>query len=78
MPHGAGPAIRLVLVHAKPWQRYLICIAMIAGGAGLVALGHVAGVAFAGAGCLLIWPMIHYRMRSGPQSDPTASDNASD
>jgi hypothetical protein len=50
MPYGAGPAIRLALISGKPWQRYLICVAMSAGGAAFVALGHVAGVALAGSG----------------------------
>jgi hypothetical protein len=58
MPYGSGPLIRHALIHAKPWQRYLICAAMILGGAGLTALGHVAGVILAAAGALLL-----YRMR---------------
>ncbi len=64
MPFGTGPAMRLALVHAKPWQRYLIGVAMIVGGAGLVVLGHVAGVILAPAGCLLTWRMIQFRRRS--------------
>jgi hypothetical protein len=64
MPYGSGPAIRLALVHAKPWQRYLICIVMIAGGIGLALLGHVAGLVLAGAGGLLGWRMVQYRLRS--------------
>jgi hypothetical protein len=64
MPFGAGPAIRLAFVHTKPWQTFLICVAMIAGGAFLVALGHVAGVVLAVAGCLMTWRMIQYRLRS--------------
>jgi hypothetical protein len=63
MPYGSGPMIRQALIHAKPWQRYAIGIAMILGGAGLAALGHVAGVLLAAAGTLLIWRMLRYRMR---------------
>jgi hypothetical protein len=58
MPYGSGPLIRHALIYAKPWQRYLICAAMILGGAGLAALGHVAGVILAASGALLL-----YRMR---------------
>ena len=72
MPYGTGAAIRLAMVHAKPWQRYLICGAMIAGGAVLVALGHVAGLLLAGAGCLVIGQMIRYRVRS--KNEPGISD----
>jgi len=52
MPYGSGPTIRLAMVHAKLWQRYLICAVMIAGGAVLAALGHIAGVVLAALGCL--------------------------
>ena len=64
MPHGSGQMIRQSLMYAKPWQRYVIAGVMIAGGAGLVALGHVAGALLAPAGALLIWYMLRYRMRS--------------
>ena len=39
MLYGAGPAIRLALVHAKPWQRYLIGVAMIEAGVARVSSG---------------------------------------
>jgi hypothetical protein len=76
MPHGAGPAIRLALVHAKPWQRYVIGVAMIAGGGVLVALGHVAGVVLAGAGCLLMWRLIQYGIRSKRGGRLSGSDDS--
>lgn len=65
MPHGSGQMIRQSLMYAKPWQRYVIAGVMIAGGAVLVVLGHVAGALLAPAGALLIWYMLRYRMRSG-------------
>ena len=77
MPHGAGPAIRLALISAKPWQRYVICVAMIAGGAALVALGHVAGVVLAGAGLLLMWRLIQYRSRIRGESRRSEPDESS-
>ena len=64
MPYGSGHVIREALIHAKPWQRYVISGAMILGGAGLAALGHGAGVLLAAAGALLMWQMLRSRMRS--------------
>ena len=32
MPYGSGQVARMALMHAKPWQRYVIHIAMIGGG----------------------------------------------
>jgi hypothetical protein len=37
---------------------------MIIGGIGLVILGYVAGLVLAGAGTLLAWRMVQYRVRS--------------
>ena len=62
MPYGSGRVIRHALMYAKPWQRYVISGAMILGGAGLAALGHVAGVLLVGAGALLMWQMLRFRM----------------
>lgn len=64
MPYGSGPAIRLALVHAKPWQRYLNCFVLIAAGVVLAVLGHVAGLVLTGTGALVAWRMIQYRLRS--------------
>jgi len=64
MPFGSGPAIRLALVHASPWQRYLTCFVMIIGGIALAVLGHVAGLVLAGAGAFLTWRVVQYRLRS--------------
>ncbi len=61
MPYGMGPIIRQALIHASPWQRYLIGVAMVAGGVGLVLLGHVAGGVLSVAGLLLLWQMVHHR-----------------
>jgi hypothetical protein len=72
MPYGTGAAIRLALVRAKPWQRCLISGAMIAGGAVLVALGHLTGLVLAGAGCLLAGQMVRYRVRS--RNEPGIAD----
>jgi hypothetical protein len=78
MPYGSGPLVRHALIYAKPWQRYLICVAMILGGAALAALGHVAGGILAAAGAFLLYRM--YRMRprraarrpaDGMRSDPS-------
>jgi hypothetical protein len=77
MPYGSGPAIRLAMVRAKPWQRYLLCAVMIAGGAALVALGHIAGVVLAAVGCLMMWRMIQYRIRAGKDGDLPMSNESS-
>jgi hypothetical protein len=63
MPHGSGQVIRQAMMYAKPWQRYVIAGAMLAAGAALVAVSHVAGVVLAGAGALLLWRMLPYRVR---------------
>jgi hypothetical protein len=60
MPYGSGPVIRHALIVARPWQRYVVCTAMMLGGVALAALGHVAGVVLAAAGAVLL-----YRMRRG-------------
>ena len=62
MPHGSGQVIRQTMMYAKPWQRYVIAGAMVAGGAALVAIGHVAGIVLAGAGALLLWRMLRSRV----------------
>jgi hypothetical protein len=76
MTYSSGPAIRLAMVHAKPWQRYLICVVMIAGGGALVALGHIAGVVLAAVGCLVMWRMIRYRVRSRKEGGPSLSNES--
>jgi hypothetical protein len=55
MPYGAAPIVRQALARATPRQRALVLVAMVAGGAAMVALGSVAGALFAGAGLLLLW-----------------------
>ncbi len=76
MPYGSGMVIRQALVHAKPWQRYAIALAMIGGGAGLVLLGHAAGALLAAAGALLAWRMLRYRVRSTHDARPRVVDGA--
>jgi hypothetical protein len=66
--HGAGPMIRQTLLYAKPWQRYVIVGALIAGGIALVILGHVTGVVLAGVGAILVWRMIPVGGRPMPSS----------
>lgn len=72
MPYGSGQVIRQALMRAEPWQRYVIAGAMILGGAGLVVVGHVAGVLLATAGVLLIGRMLRYRIRSRHETDRRA------
>ncbi len=64
MPYGSGHVVRQAVMFAKPWQRYVIAGAMIAGGVGLVAIGRVSGVLLAAAGALLLWRMLRYSLRS--------------
>jgi hypothetical protein len=78
MPYGTGPFVRQALVRATPWQRCLIAVAMVAGGAALVVLGHVAGAALAVAGVLLLGRMVRFRLHrrhatagAAPEAAPT-------
>jgi hypothetical protein len=64
MAHGSGQAIRQAMMYTKPWQRYVIAAALIAGGVGLVAVGRLTGVVFVAVGALLLWRMVRYRVRS--------------
>lgn len=67
MPYGSGPLIRAAFARANPWQRYLICVVMVAGGAALVLLGHVAGGLLSVAGIVLFVRMIRLRNKSAPR-----------
>ena len=60
MHSGSGQVVRQALMVAKPWQRYLIGVAMIAIGAVLVIIGHIVGGLLAGAGILLLWRMARH------------------
>lgn len=62
MPYGSGPVIRQALIRAKPWQRYLIGVAMVAAGVVLALFGHIAGGLLAIAGLLLLSRMLRYRL----------------
>jgi hypothetical protein len=64
MPYGSGQVIRQGMIYAKPWQRYVMAGAMMAGGAGLVAVGHLAGVLLVAAGALPLWRSLRHRLRS--------------
>ena len=71
MPYGTGPLIRQALLRATPWQRYLIGVVMVAGGIGLMVLGHLAGGALSMAGVALLWRMIRSGLRrGGPMHEP--------
>ncbi len=61
MAYGTGPLLRQALLRAKPWQRYLIAVAMIAGGVVLVLLGRVTGALLSVAGLFLLGQMIRYQ-----------------
>jgi hypothetical protein len=65
MPYGSAPIIRAAMVHASPWQRSLLCFAMIGGGVVLVLVGHVAGGALAVMGVLMLVRMARYRLGRG-------------
>ena len=69
MPYGSGPLIRQALVRATPWQRYLLAVAMVAGGVALALVGHVAGALLAVGGALVLWRMsrARWRRRHGPR-----------
>ena len=63
MPCGTGPLLGSAFPRAQPWQRYVLCLAMIVGGGLLVALGHVGGGLLAAAGVLALWRMVRLRSR---------------
>jgi hypothetical protein len=63
MPYGSGQAIRHALIQAKPWQRYLIGVVMVAVGVVLVLIGHIAGALLALAEVLLLGRMARHRFR---------------
>ncbi len=72
MHYGSGQLIRQTLMHAKPWQRYLIGVVMIVGGVVLVLIGHIAGGLLAVAGVLLLWRMLRYPLRRSSSISGTA------
>lgn len=74
MHYGSGQAIRQTIMVANPWQRYLLGVAMIAGGAVLVAIGHIAGGLLAVAGVVLLWRMVQDRLRSRSARPGIADD----
>jgi hypothetical protein len=74
MAYGTGPLLREALVHAKPWQRSLIAVAMIAGGVALVLLGRITGALLSVAGLFLIGQMIRYRFDRGRADSPHGAE----
>jgi hypothetical protein len=73
MHYGSGQAIRQAIRVAKPWQRYLIGVAMITAGAVLVTVGHIAGGLLAVAGVVLLWRMVRHGLRPSATT-PRTSD----
>ncbi len=72
MPYGSGRIVQQALMHATPWQRYLIGIALVAGGVVLVLLGRVTGGVLAVAGVYLLWRLVRVRLRR-PQATAEAA-----
>ena len=73
MPYGTGPLLGSALAGARPWQRCVICFAMIAGGVLLVVVGHVGGALLSAAGIFLLWRMVRHRPgRPRGRSSPVA------
>jgi hypothetical protein len=68
MPYGSGQVIRQAMMFAKPWQRYVMAGAMIGGGVGLAAVGHITGIVLAAVGALLLWRMFQVRLRTRHQN----------
>jgi hypothetical protein len=61
MPYGSGLLVRSAFVNAKPWQRYVICVAMITGGTALAILGHLAGAVLSIGGIVLFSRLLRAR-----------------
>jgi hypothetical protein len=74
MAYGTGPLVRQALLRAKPWQRYLIAVAMIAGGVVLALLGRVTGALLSAAGLFLLGQMIRYRLGRGRAASQHAAE----
>jgi len=75
MACGTGPLLGSAFARARPWQRYVLCLVMIAGGGLLVGLGHVGGALLAAAGILGLWRMVRLRSRRS-RVPPTRLDKA--
>lgn len=74
MPYGRGGLLRTVLARARPWQRYLIAVAMVVGGAALAAVGHLGGALLSVAGIVLLERMVRYRIRRRRTAHQPAAD----
>lgn len=77
MPYGFRAGNQTGHGPCEALARYLICAVIITRSAGLVALGHIAGIALAGVGCPVMWRMIQYRIRSGMEGGPSVSNGSS-
>lgn len=76
MPHG-GPILYLrqsveQVRHAKTWQQLLFGAGLIAGGAVLVAVGHVAGAIVVLLGASLVGPVLRRLVRRHGRSSKPA------
>jgi hypothetical protein len=74
MAYGTG-LLREALLRANPWQRYLIAVAMIAGGVVLVLLGRVAGGLLSLAGLFLLWRMVQHRFGGRRVASPPVPED---
>jgi hypothetical protein len=74
MPYGSGPLIRSAVVGATPWQRYLICVAMIGGGVVLALVGHYTGGVLSVMGVLMLVGMLRYRLGRRRAAQPRSGD----
>ena len=61
-------------MRATPWQRYLICVAMIGGGVALVLVGHYAGGVLSVMGVLMLVRMLHDRLGLRRGAPPRSGD----
>ncbi len=72
MAQGTGHVLRMTLAAAKPWQRALLCVAMVVTGVALVALvaiGHVGGVALVALGGVGGFGSLQHRLRSRREAE---------
>lgn len=69
MAQGTGHVLRMTLAAAKPWQRALLCVAMVVTGVALVAIGHVGGVALVALGGVGGFGSLQHRLRSRREAE---------
>jgi|HubBroStandDraft_1064217.scaffolds.fasta_scaffold141048_2 hypothetical protein len=79
MHSGVLMVIRRFIVYAKPWQQVLACMALVAAGLSLVAVGVRVGVVMAIVGLLLGWQLMKARRSNRilrAEGDVEQSENA--